>query len=549
MKLIMKNLLLIVCTVFIFPTVSVAQNTKTFVCSYHGTPKYSKADICGALGFTSNREAEDIVDNILNQVGLKRNFIVMECPDTDNCFAVTLPSDIGLIRYIIYDNQFLKSLEGYSSESWASKSILAHEIAHHLNGHTLDGLGGRPSKELEADEFSGFVMAKLGATLEQAQLAIRKVASDYATATHPAKLSRLNAIKKGWSNGSSTPMNRNTSSSKNRISNSQPHLKEGPNYSADVLHYITSYNSCEALTTFSQNGYRKVNCDGKVGYAKETDLGNISTLPSMKVNLVLDQNMSNGNLKNQPSAMGQVIYYLKSNSQCQFLQHERGDYSKVSCDGIEGYANEMWFKNVPFNGNKEYANDNISRNQNTGWNKDHSKDTDGDGISDSKDACPKVAGVGQFQGCPDTDGDGVQDSKDKCRTTAGSPSNNGCPVFKANDNRILNLATKNIKFYTDKSTLKSSSFPELDKLVGHLRRYPDYNVKIRGYTDDRGSAAANQSLSENRARTCANYLISKGISSRRISSAGYGETNPVATNNTPEGRRLNRRVEFDLNLR
>ena len=201
MKLIMKNLLLLTCTVFLSLTVSIAQNTKTFVCSYHGTPKYSKADICGALGFTSNRAAEDIVDNILKQVGLKRNFIVMECPETDNCFAVTLPSDIGLIRYIIYDNKFLESLEGSSNETWASKSILAHEIAHHLNGHTLDILGSRPSKELEADEFSGFVLAKLGATLEQAQSAIKKVGSEYATSTHPAKADRLIAIKKGWGEG------------------------------------------------------------------------------------------------------------------------------------------------------------------------------------------------------------------------------------------------------------------------------------------------------------------------------------------------------------
>ncbi len=177
------------------------------------------------------------------------------------------------------------------------------------------------------------------------------------------------------------------------------------------------------------------------------------------------------------------------------------------------------------------------------------KDTDGDGISDSKDACPKVAGVGQFQGCPDTDGDGVQDSKDKCRTTAGSPSNNGCPVIKAEDRRILNLAVQNVRFETSRATLKNESYPILDQVVDILKRYPDYNVKIRGYTDDRGNAAANQTLSENRARTCANYLISKGISSRRIASQGYGETNPVATNDTPEGRRMNRRVEFDLNLR
>ncbi len=177
------------------------------------------------------------------------------------------------------------------------------------------------------------------------------------------------------------------------------------------------------------------------------------------------------------------------------------------------------------------------------------RDTDGDGISDSKDACPQVAGIGAFQGCPDTDGDGVQDSKDKCRTTPGSPSNNGCPVIKAEDRRILNLAVQNVRFETSRATLKTESYPILDQVVDIMRRYPDYNVKVRGYTDDRGNAAANQTLSENRARTCANYLISKGITSRRISSQGYGETNPVATNDTPEGRRMNRRVEFDLNLR
>ena len=97
--------------------------------------------------------------------------------------------------------------------------------------------------------------------------------------------------------------------------------------------------------------------------------------------------------------------------------------------------------------------------------------------------------------------------------------------------------------------MKTESYPILNQVVDVLKRYPDYNVNIRGYTDDRGNAAANQTLSENRARTCLNYLVSKGISSSRITSRGYGETNPIATNDTPEGRRLNRRVEFDLNLR
>ena len=134
------------------------------------------------------------------------------------------------------------------------------------------------------------------------------------------------------------------------------------------------------------------------------------------------------------------------------------------------------------------------------------RDTDGDGISDSKDACPQVAGIGAFQGCPDTDGDGVQDSKDRCVTTPGSPSNGGCPVISTTERQQLNLAIQNIRFETSRATLKTESYPILNQVVDVLKRYPDYNVNIRGYTDDRGNAAANQTLSENRARTCLNYL-------------------------------------------
>ena len=177
------------------------------------------------------------------------------------------------------------------------------------------------------------------------------------------------------------------------------------------------------------------------------------------------------------------------------------------------------------------------------------KDSDGDGIKDSADDCPEVAGIGAFKGCPDTDKDGVQDSRDKCPTTAGSPSNNGCPVIKEADRQVLQLAVQAVRFETARDALKTESYAILDQVVDIMNRYPDYNVRVRGYTDDRGNAAANQKLSENRARTCAKYLESKGISRSRISSQGYGETNPISTNDTPEGRRMNRRVEFDLNLR
>lgn len=172
---------------------------KPSICAYYGeNARYGSNDICNYMKFESNDEAEKVVDGILKQVGLKRNFIVMECPNVENALAVNLPSDIGTLRYIIYDNKFLEKVERRASSGWTATSILAHEIAHHLNGHTLDFGGSRPEKELEADEFSGFVLYKLGASLSEAQAAINSLQSEMGSSSHPPKSQRLAAIARGW---------------------------------------------------------------------------------------------------------------------------------------------------------------------------------------------------------------------------------------------------------------------------------------------------------------------------------------------------------------
>jgi OOP family OmpA-OmpF porin len=173
-------------------------------------------------------------------------------------------------------------------------------------------------------------------------------------------------------------------------------------------------------------------------------------------------------------------------------------------------------------------------------------DTDGDGVVDRMDKCPSIAGLGKFEGCPDTDGDGVQDSQDKCPNTIGSVLNAGCPEIKAEDQELLDFAMGNIRFETGAAVIKTASFKILNDIAEILSRYPDYTINISGYTDDRGSAVANQSLSENRAKACAAYLISKGVNKDRVVARGYGETNPIGDNNTLEGRMKNRRVEFEL---
>jgi len=175
-------------------------------------------------------------------------------------------------------------------------------------------------------------------------------------------------------------------------------------------------------------------------------------------------------------------------------------------------------------------------------------DNDGDGVANKNDNCPSTPGLAQFNGCPDSDNDGVADPNDQCPDLAGSVNNSGCPEIKQEERDALALATRAIRFETGKAELKSSSYTILDKIASILNRYPNYNVSIAGHTDSVGNEENNRRLSEQRAQACFNYLLSKGFNADRISFIGYGETQPLSSNSTKEGRRLNRRVEFNLYL-
>ena len=175
-------------------------------------------------------------------------------------------------------------------------------------------------------------------------------------------------------------------------------------------------------------------------------------------------------------------------------------------------------------------------------------DTDGDGINDELDKCPTVPGIARYQGCPipDTDGDGVNDEEDKCKFDKGPASNFGCPVISEAIIKRVNVAAQNIFFQTAKSTLLPKSFPKLNDVVTILKDNPSFKVQIDGHTDFVGNDAYNQTLSEQRAAAVKAYLVSQGIAESRLSSAGYGESRPVADNNTAAGKAKNRRVEMTL---
>ncbi|MBL7722945.1 MAG: hypothetical protein JNK27_02300 [Chitinophagaceae bacterium] len=144
--------------------------------------------------FQSVYEAKQILQNMLDTIRWKENFSVKEQNGIRNAYATI----INRARWIIYDNDFLEDIDAYASTKWASISVLAHEMGHHYYNHTVSGTGSTPPKEIEADAFSGYVMQKLGATLNESVAAITAIASDRASSTHPAKKDRVAAITKGW---------------------------------------------------------------------------------------------------------------------------------------------------------------------------------------------------------------------------------------------------------------------------------------------------------------------------------------------------------------
>jgi OOP family OmpA-OmpF porin len=167
-------------------------------------------------------------------------------------------------------------------------------------------------------------------------------------------------------------------------------------------------------------------------------------------------------------------------------------------------------------------------------------DSDGDGIQDAEDSCPDVAGVKQFNGCPDSDDDGVQDALDECPEVAGTKANNGCPEAYEKPEEILQI----VRFAFNSKSLYQNAKKTIDEVVEILNKYPNHSIELQGHTDSVDSNEFNFKLSQMRAEEVANYLISKGISKKRLRLRAFGEEKPFTANSSESGRALNRRVEF-----
>ncbi len=184
------------------------------------------------------------------------------------------------------------------------------------------------------------------------------------------------------------------------------------------------------------------------------------------------------------------------------------------------------------------------------------KDADKDGIPDDVDACPAEPGVAtqdpKTNGCPkpkDTDSDGVTDAQDACPEVAGpktdDPKTNGCPAAHIEQNEIRILEP--VKFAKNSDQILAESEPVLTSVTEVLQAHAEITkLEVRGHTDSRGGAGANLQLSKRRAASVRKWLIAHGIAEARLSSNGFGQTKPIDTNDTEDGRRNNRRVEFRI---
>jgi outer membrane protein OmpA-like peptidoglycan-associated protein len=175
-------------------------------------------------------------------------------------------------------------------------------------------------------------------------------------------------------------------------------------------------------------------------------------------------------------------------------------------------------------------------------------DADGDGVADKDDECPNEAGVAENKGCPwpDGDGDGVLDKDDDCPDVAGTVANKGCPEVTEEVQKQLNEYARTILFDTGKSSLKPESTKVFVDIIRILEEYPNAKFTVEGHTDSVGSEQLNQRLSEERANSVRDFLIAEGIASDRLNAIGYGESKPIASNNTRDGRAQNRRTEINL---
>ena len=163
-------------------------------CSYYDSISLDNLARFHYLGFSDNAPAEQVTEEVIQAVGIPVTSIAVRPGNVPNAVALV----DGTVRVIVYNPGFLHGARTQSGTNWAVYCVMAHEIGHHLSGHTLEPGGSRPDKELEADRFSGHVRFFLNARVDQAMSALQSLPDGGGSATHPPKRDRLQAVVAGW---------------------------------------------------------------------------------------------------------------------------------------------------------------------------------------------------------------------------------------------------------------------------------------------------------------------------------------------------------------
>ncbi|HEY6879741.1 MAG TPA: OmpA family protein, partial [Polyangiales bacterium] len=184
-------------------------------------------------------------------------------------------------------------------------------------------------------------------------------------------------------------------------------------------------------------------------------------------------------------------------------------------------------------------------------------DNDRDGILDAADACPREAedrdGFQDEDGCrdADNDADGVPDEQDRCPEQPGPGTPDGCPAEQkvVLTGERLELREQ-VFFARNRALIERRSDGLLDAIADALKAHPELlRVSVQGHTDSTGSSAKNRTLSNQRAKAVMSALIQRGIEPARLSAVGFGSERPITSNDSEEGRALNRRVELHIEQR
>jgi hypothetical protein len=200
--------------------------------------------------FQSSYDAGAYIRTILDSLNWKQNFTLQEDKGINNAYATI----VGNKRVIIYNNRFLMALDQYSKNNWASISVLAHEIGHHYYSHLVGGNSSTPAKELEADYFSGYALAKVGASREDATAAIQAIAPTEGDASHPGRAARVDAIQRGWNYAKAINSSNSSSKTVARPSVPQPQQNPPPPVSESGWINLALYGNNAMTVYLSDNG-------------------------------------------------------------------------------------------------------------------------------------------------------------------------------------------------------------------------------------------------------------------------------------------------------